>query len=81
MGLKRVGAMWLKDGKKGKFMSGVLEHNGEKINFMVFKNSFKEKDGPKAPDYTINISEDDDPMSAPAKKNEDFQADDSDLPF
>ena len=81
MGLRKVGALWLRDGKKGKFMSGVLEHNGEKINFMVFKNSFKEKDGPKAPDYTINISEDDEDPRAVPTSGQNFQADDSDVPF
>lgn len=59
MALKKAGALWLKDGKNGKFMSGQVELDGRKINILVFKNTHKEQ--PNHPDYTINIPVDDDP--------------------
>lgn len=46
-----LGALWLKDGKNGKYMSGRIEINGEKINIVVFKNTYKEKEN--QPDYKI----------------------------
>ena len=48
---KSIGALWLKEGKNGKFMSGSIEIEGRKHNFVVFKNSYKEQD--KQPDYKI----------------------------
>ena len=48
----KIGALWLKTAKSGqKFMSGVVEHNGEKIQLVVFKNTKKEKEN--QPDYNI----------------------------
>ena len=47
-----IGALWLKESKSGnKFMGGVIEVNGEKINIVVFKNNYKEKEN--HPDYKI----------------------------
>jgi len=55
--LEKCGALWVKDGKKGKFMSGEIEINGEKLRVMVFKN---DKDGvDKRPDYRIMMAVDD----------------------
>ena len=45
--LEKVGALWLKDGRNGKFMSG--EVNGRSV--VIFKNSFKDAD--KHPDYIV----------------------------
>ena len=63
MALRKVGALGLKDSKKGgKFMSGILElegRGGPKVRILVFKN--EKKSGDKDPDYTIHQSEDDEP--------------------
>lgn len=62
MALRKVGALWLKEGKKGRFMSGVFEpegREGPKFRILIFKN--EKKDGPKDPDYTIHQSQDDEP--------------------
>lgn len=67
--MEKLGALWLKDGKKGKYMSGVVEINGVKTNILVFKNDHKESD--KHPDYNIYLSED--------KRGK--VADDDELPF
>ena len=58
MAIKKIGALWLKEGKNGKFLSGMLEVDGKKINLLVFRNDNKKED--RHPDYTINITEDDD---------------------
>ena len=78
MGLKKVGALWIKKGKKGTFMSGQLElegRNGPKTTVFVFKNEKKEP-GDKYPDYLINVSDgEDDRQSKPTP------ADDELVPF
>lgn len=59
MALKNSGGMWIREGKKSKFLSGVFEPNGKngpKYKFMAFKNT--EKEG-KQPDYRIVMSDDD----------------------
>ena len=43
-----IGALWLKDGPKGKYMSGLI--NGEPV--VVFKNRNK-AEGSKQPDYNV----------------------------
>ena len=73
--LKRVGALWLKEGKKGKFMSGSFEpegREGPKYKFLVFKNTRKEK--ANDPDYTINMSAAD----RPARRKEGSDVSDND---
>jgi len=60
MALRKIGALWLKEGKSGKFLSGMVEIDGKKINLMVFRNTRKQED--RHPDYTINITEDDEPV-------------------
>src|SRR4051812_614139 len=50
--LKRVSGLWLKDGKKGKFMSGQTDAEipaGAKL--LIFKNDKKSSD--KQPDYHL----------------------------
>jgi hypothetical protein len=53
MARRRIGALWLKQGKNGQFFSGVLELLGEDIPIIVFPTK---KDGEAAttrPDYEI----------------------------
>lgn len=53
--MEKLGALWVKTGKNGKFMSGVVEIDGVKTNIVVFKNDHKENE--KHPDYKIYLSE------------------------
>lgn len=47
-----IGALWLKTSKDGKkYMSGMVEIAGFKINIVVFKNNNKKED--RHPDYNI----------------------------
>lgn len=50
-----IGSLWMKNGPKGKFLSGkiTLDVNGIKVtqNIIIFKNKFKEKDN--QPDYVV----------------------------
>ena len=57
MALAKCGALWLKEGAKGKFLSGEIDLSeiGEDVktlDVLVFKND--KGDNPKRPDYTIN---------------------------
>ena len=70
--LKKIGSLWLKDGKNGKFMSGTLEMFGIESTVFVFKNDKGEN--PKRPDYQIFTVANDDP-EVPKKINDD------DVPF
>jgi hypothetical protein len=50
--LKKIGALWIGNGKNGKFMSGRIElSDDEELRVLVFKNGYKEK--PSQPDYVI----------------------------
>lgn len=63
MALKYVGALWLKDGKKGKFMSGKIELLGVEQDILIFKN---DKGGnERRPDYQIAIQEDEEEQEKP----------------
>lgn len=68
--MNKIGALWLKDGKSGKFMSGVV---GGK-NVLIFKNTRKQE-GDKYPDYEVFDPSQRDEL--PPKKEDD----DSDVPF
>ena len=59
MALKPIGALWRKEGKKGKFLTGTLDLGvlGE-VNIAVFTNEKGEGDE-KKPDATICLFEDD----------------------
>ena len=59
-----IGGLWLKTSKSGnKFMSGSIEIEGKKHQFVVFKNTHK--NGEKHPDYVIFPSN---PIPAEHKK-------------
>ena len=53
--MRRIGALWLKDGQKGKFMSGNIEIGDRKINILIFRNTRKKEN--RHPDYNIMIQE------------------------
>ena len=53
----KTGALWLKEGKDGKYMAGEIEVSGEKIKIMVFKNRYKKTD--IQPDYIVQRPVDD----------------------
>ena len=78
MALRRAGALWLNEGKKGRFMSGEFQpdgRNGQKWHVMVFKNTKKDK--PNDPDYTIHLPEGDEP---PRKEQSGHRSDDESQP-
>lgn len=50
--LVKIGALWLREGKKGKFLGGEVKVGDEKISLLVFKNTRK-AEGSKHPDYEI----------------------------
>ena len=84
MALRKVGALWLKEGQNGKFMSGVFEPDGRegvKYDILVFKNNKRE--GKRDPDYQIQMREEDGDARVPPShaKAEEFQATDEDVPF
>ena len=56
MALIKIGALWLKNGKSGKFMSGEVEIDGRKYQILVFKNNYKDSDN--KPDYIIHLPDD-----------------------
>lgn len=73
----KLGALWLKDSKKGtKYMSGVIEKDGEKFNIVVFKNNNKKQDN--HPDYEIYLSEPREQKSTAQAVKETFE---DDIPF
>ncbi len=50
--LNRIGALWLGEGRNGKFMSGRIElEEGKEVRILVFRNNYKEES--KHPDYII----------------------------
>lgn len=50
--LNRIGALWIGDGKNGKFMSGRIElSEDQEVRILVFKNGYKEN--ASHPDYII----------------------------
>ena len=81
------GAMWIKEGKNGKFLSGQMEfsYNGHQVTarFISFKNNRKEP-GSRQPDYNIFVDD-----AFPAKPRETRppeperarDEDDSQIPF
>ena len=74
----KIGALWLKDGKKGKFMSGQIELDGKKISVLVFKNN---KTKPTHPDYQIVLAEDRGQRPQQYQSGPEPFEDDSEVPF
>ena len=58
--LKKIGALWIKTGNSGKFMSGTLSLDetdpNQTVKVLVFKNGYKEE--AKHPDYVVYIPSD-----------------------
>ena len=75
-----IGALWVKEGKKGKFFSGNVEIDGQKVDIVIFKNTYKEE-GSRQPDYKILKSQPRQGVSE-QKVKEVFQDDDPEgIPF
>lgn len=51
MAERDIGALWVKEGPKGKFLSGTIMIGESAYPIIVFKNSYKEK--PNQPDWRI----------------------------
>jgi uncharacterized protein (DUF736 family) len=47
----KIGAVWLREKDGKKYMSGVIEYPGQKLNFAIFRNEEKKADN--QPDYNI----------------------------
>lgn len=70
----KIGALWLKENEKGKFMSGEIDLITSKVSIVVFRNENK-KEGSNQPDYDIILSR-------PKKENTDVaDIQPSDVPF
>lgn len=70
--LVKIGALWMAEGKNGKFMSGRITVDGDQeIRILVFKNGYKEES--KHPDYVIYEPGDDDRQG--------YRVTDDDIPF
>lgn len=63
-----IGALWKKEGKNQKFLSGYIkDETGAQIEVVIFANKYKQ-DNAKAPDYRIYLSvKSDDASKAPVK--------------
>ena len=48
---REIGALWKREGKNQRFLSGKLTIDGEVVNVVVYVNKFKEKDN--QPDFRI----------------------------
>ena len=51
MAEQSIGALWVKEGKKGKYFTGVVELGDRKVKVVVFKNGYKDKEN--QPDWRI----------------------------
>ena len=77
---RSIGAIWVKEGKSGKYMSISLEINGVKQSFVAFKNDYKTED--KHPNYKIFPSKHQSQPTEVAQSNNEAPKDDSEgLPF
>lgn len=50
-----IGALWVKQGAKGDYLSGYVEVDGQKVPLVCFINGYKKE--AKHPDYQIYKSE------------------------
>lgn len=54
MALEKRGALWVKEGPKGKYLSGEIEFDEVKRNIMIFKNPDEWiAENPSRPAYKI----------------------------
>lgn len=67
--MKDIGAVWVKSGQYGNYLSISVEINGVKHNFTAFANKYKEQ-GDKKPDFKIMPPKGD---YKPATKEESLQ--------
>lgn len=59
MALKSIGGAWIKQGKKGEFLSFKLNEDMPKDStFIGFRNT--DKKNPKQPDWSLMVSVEDD---------------------
>lgn len=62
-----IGALWKKEGKSGKYLSGYFKDElGEQVEIVVFSNKFKGENA-KAPDFRVYLSKDSNSTSASPK--------------
>lgn len=79
-GLNKIGALWIGEGRNGKFMSGRIELvEGQEVRILVFKNSYKEES--RHPDYIIYEPENQEEKDNRRKAAKGFGATDDDIPF
>ena len=78
---KDIGALWIKNGAKGQYMTGTIEINGEKLNIVCFTNQNKKET--KHPDWRILKAQprpEETPANAlPTRPEEDINPED--IPF
>lgn len=48
---RELGALWVKNGRSGDFLSGHCSVDGQRVEMVVFRNKNKTSD--KAPDYIL----------------------------
>lgn len=65
-----IGALWVKQGQSGEFMSGEITVGGVKQAVTIFRNTFK-KPGERTPDWRI----------FPKRDQQASPATDDDIPF
>lgn len=52
----KLGSLWEREGKKGKYFGGSLDIGQDRVKIVVFPNGYK-KDNPQQPDWYIYQSE------------------------
>lgn len=52
---KDIGALWLRNGPKGEYMTGIITIKDVAHQIVIFKNGFKDK--PNQPDWRIYKSQ------------------------
>lgn len=78
MALKDCGGMWIRQGKKGEFLSGKFQpegRNGPSYSFMAFENK-NARD--REPDWRIVMTEDDEQRPTERQERRPSQVDPAD---